>query len=344
MPDETEGRPGARRRATSYDVARTAGVSQSAVSRCFTPGASISPVLRDKILAAARGLSYRPNAIARGLTTKRCNLVAVLITATGNLYYPELLFELSNRFSARGSRVLLFSMDSEEDAESVLSEVWSYQVDGIVSVTSLSDARIGDFRAHGVPVVLYNRLPDQQDACAVLSDNEQSGFLAADTLLAAGHRRFGVIQGAKISKVVVQRVNAAVERLKAAGVTDIVEVDGQSTYEGGAAALGALLAACPRRPSAIIIGNDPMAMGAMDEARYGLGLKIPSQLSIISFDGMPPAQLRSYDLCTVRQPTTQMAEAVVELLMNRIENPQLPSERRFFSGSLIRGSSAKLSS
>jgi len=95
---------------TSYDVARHAGVSQSAVSRCFKPGASVSKKMRARVMKAAEELGYEPNAIARSLITRRSNLVAILISNLTNLYYPEVLAELTQKFSAEGVRVLLFAM------------------------------------------------------------------------------------------------------------------------------------------------------------------------------------------------------------------------------------------
>ena len=99
-----------RKRATSYDVAELAGVSQSAVSRVFQDGASASKDMRDRVLSAANKLGYRPNAIARGLITQRSNMVAVVITRQTNLYYPEVLVQLTQRFSECGIRVLLFTL------------------------------------------------------------------------------------------------------------------------------------------------------------------------------------------------------------------------------------------
>ena len=94
-----------RRRATSYDVAALAGVSQSAVSRVFQDGASASQAMRARVMAAADKLGYRPNAIARGLITQRSNMVAVVISKLTNLYYPEVLVQLTQRFSEHGVRV-----------------------------------------------------------------------------------------------------------------------------------------------------------------------------------------------------------------------------------------------
>jgi DNA-binding LacI/PurR family transcriptional regulator len=100
-------------RPTSYDVAQRAGVSQSAVSRCFRPGSSISPKTRARVVAAAADLGYFPNAMASGLITRRTNLVAVLISNLTNLYYPEVLAEITRRLSERGIRVLLFTLQAE---------------------------------------------------------------------------------------------------------------------------------------------------------------------------------------------------------------------------------------
>jgi DNA-binding LacI/PurR family transcriptional regulator len=101
------------RRVTSYDVAQLAGVSQSAVSRCFKPGASVSKDKHAAVMQAAALLDYIPNAAARSLITRRSNMVALIITNQANLYYPELLAEVSQQFNARGKRVLLFTCSAK---------------------------------------------------------------------------------------------------------------------------------------------------------------------------------------------------------------------------------------
>ena len=118
---------------TSYDVAARAGVSQSAVSWCFKPGASVSAATRARVLKAAKELDYVPNAMARGLITRRSNLVAVLISNLTNLYYSEVLSELCQQFEKRGMRVLLFTLPHEADVDKMLAYVWEYKVDGVVA-------------------------------------------------------------------------------------------------------------------------------------------------------------------------------------------------------------------
>ena len=118
---------------TSHDVAQRAGVSQSAVSRCFRKGSSISAKTRARVMAAVEELGYHSNALASGLITRRSNLVAVIISNLTNLYYPEVLAELTRRLSERGVRVLLFTLQAESDVDEMLDQVWRYRVEGAIS-------------------------------------------------------------------------------------------------------------------------------------------------------------------------------------------------------------------
>lgn len=95
-------------------------------------------------------------------------------------------------------------------------------------------------------------------------------------------------------------------------------------------------------PDAIIAANDIMAIGCIDEAREKFGLEVPGDISIVGFDGVGPARFSAYDVTTVRQPVKCMSESAAEMLIERIENPELSPEKRAFSGTLIRGGSARL--
>ncbi len=135
-----------KKRVTSYDVARVAGVSQSAVSRAFRPGLSVSTKTKDKVMKAAKKLGYKPNAIARMLITQRTGMVAVIISFISNLSYPELLSCLTKQLSEQNVKVLLFTLDASEQLEELLEQVWAYQVDAgnaelsIITTSTLSMA------------------------------------------------------------------------------------------------------------------------------------------------------------------------------------------------------------
>jgi DNA-binding LacI/PurR family transcriptional regulator len=161
-------------------------------------------------------------------------------------------------------------------------------------------------------------------------------------LVEAGHRTFGLVSGPEDSVVSAERMQGATSRLAELGVTKVTVVPGDYSYDAGAAGLKALQRRLGRLPDAVICANDIMALGCMDAARFQLRLKVPADLSIAGFDGVGPARWQSYDLTTVQQPVRRMADAAVAMIVERIENPKLPPEKRTFSGIVLEGSSARL--
>jgi len=345
MPDrKNESWPGrgTGHRVTSYDVARRAGVSQSAVSRSFKPGASVSKKMRARVTKAAEELRYQPNLIARSLITRRSNMVAVVISQQTNLYYPEVLVQLSQRFSERGVRVLLFTLEHESDIDVMLDQIFQYQVDGVVEAARLSGEQIDLIEQRGIPFVFYNRSFKDRQVSSVCCDQAEGERWLVDRLVAAGHRSFGVISGPEDSAVSVERTQGALERLKELDVESVTVVPGDYSYESGANGLLELKSRLRKLPDAVVCANDVMAIGCIDAARYRSGIKVPEDLSVVGFDGVGPAQWESYDLTTVRQPVGRMTEAAVSMILERVEQPDVPPEKRTFSGILVDGGSARM--
>lgn len=340
-PKENDDRNG-RKRATSYDVAELAGVSQSAVSRVFQPGASASKNMRDRVMSAANKLGYRPNAIARGLITQRSNMVAVVISKQTNLYYPEVLVQLTQRFSDRGIRVLLFTLEHEGEIDSTLEQMLQYQVDGVITAAMLSPAQLAIVEKAEIPVIFYNRTLPEQLVNTVRCDQEEGERWLVSELANAGHKSFAIVSGPEDSQVSMERTRGALHKLRELGIEDITVVVGDYGYASGRAALAEILRGRDTPPDAVIAANDVMAIGCIDEARERSGLRVPEDISIVGFDGVGPARFAAYDLSTVRQPVGRMSEAAVSMLIDRIENPELTPEKRVFSGDRIRGGSARL--
>jgi DNA-binding LacI/PurR family transcriptional regulator len=339
MKKESSGRDG-RRRPTSYDVAQLAGVSQSAVSRCFRPGNSLSAEKRKVILKAAAKLGYEPNVFASSLITKRSNLVAVMISNLTNLYYPQVLAELTGQLDARNIRVLLFALQNEGDVGKMLPQIWRYRVDGVIAAARLTPEHLAQFERHRVPVVLYNRDAENDVVPSVFCDSIGGERLLVDRLVEAGHKRFVILAGPSDSYVSNQRVEGALARLTHHSLTAEV-LPGRFDHESGAEGLRTAMA-MQERPDALICANDLMAIGAIDTARDEFALRIPEDISIVGFDGVGPAAWPSYRLTTIRQPVRRMTEAAVTMLLERIASPELPPEVRSFTGSLIEGRSARL--
>ena len=328
------------RPATSYDVARHAGVSQSAVSRCFKPGASVSKKMRDRVMKSVKALGYQPNAIARGLITRRSNMVGVIVSNL--LFYPEVLTELSKRFTQRGVHVLLFSIEHDSDVGRTLDQVWQYQVDGVVAAAWLDKQQIEAFKERNVPLVFYNRSFEDVQVTSVCCDQTEGERKLVDLLVENGHQRFGIISGPKDSFVSLQRTQGALNRLKDLNISEVTMATGNYTYESGRRALQEIFQQTENPPDAVICANDMMAIGCMDEARYHLNLDVPGNLSVVGFDGSKASAWSGYDLVTVQQPVESLAEAAVSMLLDRVDNPDLLPEKRLFSGALRIGTSAKI--
>lgn len=330
-----------RKRATSYDVAELAGVSQSAVSRVFQDGASASKDMRDRVLSAANKLGYRPNAIARGLITQRSNMVAVIITRQTNLYYPEVLVQLTQRFSERGIRVLLFTLEHERDTDSVLEQVLQYQVDGVVTAAILTSQQMDTIENAGIPVIFFNRTLPERLVNSVRCDQEEGERWLVRELVNAGHKSFAIVSGPADSPVSMERTQGALQMLRELDFDDVLIVSGDYSYASGRAAFAEIAQRMDRLPDAVVAANDVMAIGCIDEARGTNDIRVPEDISIVGFDGVGPARYAAYDLSTVRQPVGRMTEAAVSMLIERIENPELTPEKRVFSGDRIRGGSAR---
>lgn len=329
-----------RKAVTSYDVAERAGVSQSAVSRCFTPRGGVSKATRAKVMAAVDALGYRPNAIARSLITQRSNMVAIILANIG--YHPEYTAQLSRSLTDRGLHVLLFTIDHECDADAVIDQIWQYRVDGVIAGVGLSAAHIGMLADRGTPLVFLNRMYPNSAVNSVCCDQIAGERLLVDRLVESGHRTFGIIGGPQDAAVSGERIAGARGRLRELEIDDVRVVNAEYEYEGGKRGLRELVAGTGRVPDAVICASDMLAIGCIDEARFGMGLTVPQDVSVVGFDGMSQAYWSSYDLVTVRQPLQTMVEAAVDMLLARVVDTSLGAEKRVFSGELVVGSSARL--
>ena len=333
---------GVGKKPTSIDVARLAGVSQSTVSRIFTPGAKVSAATRDKVLAAARALGYQPNAIARSLIMQRTNIIGIVMAQITSPFYPYVLEKFIQKLQILGRQVLLFSAAPNQDIDDILPLVLQYQVDGlIITSATLSSAMADACVQSGTPVVLFNRYILTAQTSAVCCDNVAGGRLVADFLLDTGHRRLAYLAGSENTSTNTDREKGFTAQLRERGQADWLRAQGAYTYQSGYDAALELLQRSDR-PDAIFCANDIMAQGVLDAARFALGLLVPDDLSIVGFDDIPAAEWPAYNLTTVRQPVEQMIEATVALLLERLETSALEPALKLIPGRLIeRGSTRK---
>lgn len=308
------------RNATSIDVAREAGVSQATVSRVLNGRTNVSPEVRAQVEAAIAKLGYRPNFSARSLVTNRTRTVGVVVGDLGNTYYVELLQTVSEGLARAGYRTLMLS-DRGGGAQDLAAVLWETDVDGIIVLTSLlapaDEERIASL---AVPTVTLG--PHRfAGADSVTPDNVAGGRLAAEHLLALGHRRIGVVAGPLEAASIAERHAGFVAGLMDAGVTldPSLVVPGELAHDPAAAATRTLLDAA-EPPTAIFCLNDLMGFAALN-AVHAAGLRVPDDVSVLGFDDLKMAGWEAFRLTTVRQPIAEMASAAARLLLRRFDDP-----------------------
>lgn len=328
---------------TALDVAERAGVSRSAVSRVFTPGASVSERTAKKVRTAAEALGYRPNVLARSLITGRSRIIGLVVAYLENQFYPEAIERLSRSLQKQGYHVLVFmASNSGEEADEVMEELLDYQVDGIIAASvGMSNDLTRRCEAAGIPIVLFNRAQDDDRLSAVTSDNYHGGRKLAEFLVAGGHSRIAHIAGWEGASTQRDREAGFVAGLTAAG--QHLAARGVSDFQfDQAKAVARQMFARPDHPDAVFCANDHMAFAVMDVLRSELGMSVPDDVSVVGYDDVQIAAWAAYDLTTVRQRANAMVAETIDILMSRLDDRNTPARRVCIDGPLIIRGSARL--
>ena len=334
----------AAKKITSVEVAKLAGVSQSAVSRVFTPGASSSKRTSEKVLKAAAKLGYRPNILARSLITGRTRIIGLVVAYLDNYFYPEAVELLSNALQKKGYHVLVFmASKTAGNIDDVLEEMLDYQVDGVIAASvAMSSDLAARCNAAGVPVVLFNRAENNERLSAVTSDNIDGGQKVAKFLIAGGYKRLGYIAGWEGASTQRDREAGFIEELKKHKRSLYAREVGNFNMEEARQAARKMFTA-REIPDAVFVANDHMSFAVMDVIRFELGLKIPEQVSVVGYDDVPVASWPAYDLTTVRQPVNRMVAETVSFLLECIVGQKTNTRQIQIEGPLIVRGSTKIS-
>ena len=328
-------------RITALKVAKRAGVSQSAVSRVFTPGASVSDKTTLKVQEAAKELGYRPNVLARSLITGKSRIIGLVVAYLDNYFYPAALEGLSNSLKKEGYHVLVFmASNDDQSTEEVIQELLDYQVDGIITASvSISNDLTARCEEAGVPVVLFNRTQDKATHSAVTSDNFEGGKTAAKFLCQAGHKRIAYIGGWAGASTQRDREKGFRMGLKDFGKSLFAHALGNFSTKTAKTVTREMFAVT-LKPDAIFVATDHMAFAVIDVLRAELNLDIPNDVSIVGYDDSPPASWAAYNLTTLRQRSNLMVDQTVRLMIEKIQDPKSLSRHiKIPSPLIVRGSS-----
>jgi LacI family transcriptional regulator len=325
--------------ATLIDVARHAGVSLATASRVLNGSTrSVTPALAQRVLAAAQALAYVPNAHAQALARASTATIGVIVHDMSDPYFSEILRGVQQVSSARERLVMV--CNSYRDPERELAYVTllqSQRVEALILAGSgLNDrryverlaAQVESFAATGGRTVFIGRHNILGDA--IIPDNAGGARALGRALIGLGHRRFGLIGGPPLLTTTHDRYEGFRQALDEAGIAlppdHIVQCD--FTRDGGAAAIGALLAQAPGI-TAIFALNDSMAVGALAALR-GRGIRVPEQISVAGFDDIPITRDVVPALSTVRLPMVELGARAIARALEPHESPPrieyLPTE------------------
>lgn len=326
-----------RKRATIKDVAAASGLALSTVSNALTNRRYVSEETRQKVLQAATKVGYRASKIARSLRTHRTYSIGILVGDIANPFFPELVRGVEDVASAEGYNLILCNTDYREDKQKAYIEILrDQQVDGIVIASQIQKSDdILNMIKEGMPLVMINQRYPGTDTDYVGVDNISGMKETCDYLWGLGHRRIGFIQGRKGSTAAQDRYDGFVEAMKslAGGHDEKLVQSGDWSYASGAKAARRMLAMV-ERPTAIIGGNDLMALGAI-EAIQEFGLRIPQDISVVGIDDIFVSAMPWASLTTLRHPKWTVGATAAKVLIVRINNAEAPISRIIIPTELV---------
>ena len=320
---------------TSQDVAKLAGVSQSAVSRCFTKNASISSRTKLRVIEAAKKLRYKPQTFSRlSSSENESGLVGVILPYVTNRYYPEVLTELHEALRINGYRILLITTDDGEELDDKLIQHYlKDKLIAIISATKPTETFVTSCTERRIQVIAYNRNWNIPTTSSVACDHRMGGEMIAKLFIEKDHQHIGLIKGPTGSYVSQQRCKGFLDQLKKTPNVKVDSEDGFFTYEGGQKAAEKLLQ--NKKISAIFCADDTMAFGCLDFVKRKTKLKIPHNIEIVGFDDISVANWKAYNLTTIRQPIRQMAKLTTQLIGDYLEDVEFEPVNHLIQGRLI---------
>ena len=302
---------------TIYDVAREASVSMATVSRVVNGNPNVKPTTRKKVLEVIDRLGYRPNAVARGLASKKTTTVGVIIPDISSTFYAELARGIEDIATMYKYNIILSNSDQNTDKEfHLLNTMLGKQVDGIVFMGgNITEEHVNEFEKSPVPIVLAASIEESGKISSVNIDYAQATFDAVNNFIEKGHKTIAIVLGSleePINKN--QKLSGYKKALEAAGIAfneDLV-IEGDYTYESGMESLDKLVD-LPTKPTAVYVGSDEMALGVIHAAQ-DKGYNVPEDMEVITSDNTKLTVMVRPQLSTVVQPLYDIGAVAMRLL------------------------------
>ncbi|TCP32041.1 LacI family transcriptional regulator [Scopulibacillus darangshiensis] len=312
--------------ATIYDVAREAGVSMATVSRVVNGNPNVKPTTRKKVMDAIERLGYRPNAVARGLASKKTTTVGVIIPDISSVFFSELARGIEDIATMYKYNIILCNSDQNKEKEiHLIHTLLGKQVDGIVFMGGkITEEHVDEFKKSPVPIVLAATIDEQGEIPSVNINYEQAVFDAVSYLAENGHQKIGFVSGPLKDPINGgYKLSGYRRSLDEHGLQYSEEnvAIGDYTYESGKEATAAFLEQ-DEAPTAIFVSADEMAIGVVHEIK-DRGMNVPGDVEVISNDNTRLAHMVRPTLSTVVQPMYDIGAVAMRLLTKYMNNEKV---------------------
>jgi DNA-binding LacI/PurR family transcriptional regulator len=322
------------KRPTLNTVAVQCGVSTSTVSRAFSRPEFVKTDVRERILAMAAELGYRPNKLARGLATGRLGRIGLLVPDVANPFFTELLRVVHHVASttAQCSLLIVNTNETPSDEADLISGLLA-EVDGVIIASPRSRATVLKQAIDDAPAVFINRPISGQDS--VILDYGSAMEQAGEHLIRAGHRRIALLRGPSSAWAATQRANALIRWAARRGF-DLVDLGrSEPSVDSGMAVVDSIL----RSNVTAVVAYDDISASGVIAGLHAKGLLVPDDISVVGCDDTLLARLLTPSITTVSPPYSQLGVEAMRALIQRIEAPEgPPSHTRLTCELVIRDS------
>lgn len=328
---------------TIYDVAREANVSMATVSRVVNGNPNVKPTTRKKVLATIERLGYRPNAVARGLASKKTTTVGAIIPDISSIFFAELARGIEDIATMYKYNIILSNSDQNKDKElQLINTMLEKQVDGIIFMGgNITQEHIQQFSTASVPVVLAATYDGTEATPSVNIDYEVAAYEAAKNLIDKGNKRLAFINGNEEETINQLKYQGYLRALKEASIEPVADyvVNGDYTYESGIKAVEQFMSLA-QKPTAVFAASDAIALGAIHGAQ-DLGYRVPEDLEVFGFDNTKLANMVRPTLSTVVQPMYDIGAVAMRLLTKYMNKEEVEEKKVVLPHRLVERNSTK---
>jgi len=313
---------------TIYDVAREANVSMATVSRVVNGNQNVKPATRKKVLKVIEELGYRPNAVARGLASKKTTTVGVIIPDISNSMYAELARGIEDIATMYRYNIILSNSDQNQNKElQLLETMLGKQVDGIVFMSDvISTELLYEMERSPTPIVLAGSIDETNAVASVNIDYYGAAYEAVKKLVDNGHKKIAFVSGPLSSKINKDyKLKAYTEALLDAGIDydEKLVVECNNSYDEGMEAVSTLQ---PYEPTAYFVSNDEMSIGVI-HALEESGKKVPEDVEIISYENSKLARMARPMLTSIAFPLYDIGAVSMRLLTKYMNEEEIEEKQ-----------------